>query len=53
MHSVRYSAGASEGSEAESDGGDADNPYPLEGKYKDEADRQRFVIRKYQYFVLN
>ena len=48
MYCVRYSAGASEGSEVESDHEDVNNPYPLEGKYKNEADRRRFVTRKYR-----
>ena len=46
MFCIRNSAGASEGSEVESDHEDVNNPYPFEGKYKNEADRQRFVIRK-------
>ena len=31
----------------ESDEEDANATYPLEGKYKNEADRQRFVVRPY------
>ena len=46
VHSIRRSAGASEGSEAESDDEDVNNPYPLAGKYKNEVDRQRCVTRR-------
>ena len=53
VHFIRYSAGASEGSEAESDDEDVNNPYPLEGRYKNEVDRQRCVIRRQTDFAIS